>query len=186
MSAPTVWQYRVTNDKGRWLADVVLRSDGFFATVSDWGNYAFRWTHPGMPFRAFVAQLEGQVGYVCSKLARADWWDGEKTLKRIREHITTARREGDMTKEEAAKEWQVLADALGCWGSREARDRDDIDRGEFHTWYLNTDIADAHEFARYDYQPDVRAFCAEVMPRLAALLRAELTADGQATGEVAP
>lgn len=99
MSAPTVWQYRLRTPKGAWLADVILRSDGFFASVSGFGNYAFRWGSPGMPFREFMARLgdRDDHSYVCSKLGRQDWWDGTATLKAIREYICTARREGGWT-----------------------------------------------------------------------------------------
>lgn len=177
MKAPTVWQYRVTTEKGGWLADVVLRSDGFFAAVSGWGSYAFRWTHPGLPFREFVAQLEGQDSYVCSKLARRDWFDGAATLKGIREHILEYRRDGNMSKAEAAKEWDVLTDIVGSGIKRYARDAVEMDLYQYFQWHERTGLSDACEFSSYDYHPDVRGFCEQVMPRLAAVIRAELAAE---------
>ncbi|WP_163998649.1 hypothetical protein [Pyxidicoccus caerfyrddinensis] len=176
MSAPTVWQHRVRGEKGQWLADVVLRSDGFFAAVSGWGSYAFRWTHPGMPFRAFVAQLEGQDSYVCSKLDRRDWFDGEATLKSIRQHILEYRRDGNMSKAEAAKEWDILTDIVGGGVKAEARDAGELDLYQYFQWHDRTGLGDASEFGVYGYHPDLRGFCREVMPRLATLLRAELAA----------
>lgn len=177
MSAPAVWQYRVTGEKGGWLADVILRADGFFATVSDWGSYAYRWTHPGMPFREFVAGLaRPHDSYLCSKLERRDWFDGTQTLKNITGHICEYRRDGSMTKEEAAKEWDLLVDIIGDGLHVDLRN-EEMDLHQFHQWYSQTSIDAAHEFGRYDFRPDVRAFCAEVMPRLAALIRAELAAE---------
>ncbi|WP_426730191.1 hypothetical protein [Myxococcus faecalis] len=180
MSAPTVWQYRLRTSTGAWLADVILREDGFFATVSDWGNYAFRWTSPGMPFREFVARLASSPDYVSGKLESRDWYDGEGTLKRIREHILTSRREGSWTKEEAANEWRVLAESLDTRDGSVPRGAWDIDLEQFSRWYHATSIGDASGFARYDYPPDVRSFAREVMPALAVAIRAELAAEQQA------
>ena len=33
--------------KGAWLATIVIGDDGYFSTVSDYGNYAFYWSHAG-------------------------------------------------------------------------------------------------------------------------------------------
>ncbi|RKG68674.1 hypothetical protein D7V80_11800 [Corallococcus sp. CA054B] len=180
MAEPLVYQYRLRTEKGAWLADVILRSDGFFATVSDWGNYAFRWTAPGREFRAFVVQLAGQGDYVCSKLETRDWWDGARTLKRIREHILTYRRDGTYSKEKAAEAWQSLADALGCWSGRDAKDCDEIGIDQFAVWCHDTELEMPYEFASYDYPPDVRGFCENVMPALATAIREELLAAAQA------
>lgn len=173
----SIYEYRLRTDKGHWLADVILRSDGFFSTVSDWGNYAFRWTHPGMEFRAFVAQLEGQDDYVCSKLAKRDWWDGEQTLKNIKHRITSGRRDGWLTKARAEEEWGHLIDACATFWSEGLNGVREMDHLQFSRFYDKTSLDDAGELASYDYPPDVRGFCREVMPRLAAAIRAELTAE---------
>ncbi|WP_223643979.1 hypothetical protein [Corallococcus sp. EGB] len=177
MAEPLVYQYRLRTEKGAWLADVILRSDGFFATVSDWGSYAFRWTAAGGEFRAFVAQLERQDDYVCSKLESRDWWDGSRTLKRIREHVLTSRRDGTYSKEKAAEAWESLSDALGAWSRRDARDYDEIAIDQFSVWCTNTSVSAPYEFAAYDYPPDVRGFCENVMPALATAIRAQLQAE---------
>lgn len=171
------YEYRLTTAKGRWIADVILRSDGFFATVSDWGNYAFRWTHPGEEFRSFVAQLEGQHDYVCSKLARRDWYDGEQTLKNIKERITSGRRDGWLTKERAAKEWENLTDACATFFTDGMSGVREIDLVQFHRFYENTSLNDAGELASYDYPHDMRGFCREVMPVLAKAIREELATE---------
>ncbi|UAW08084.1 hypothetical protein Mx4_p85 [Myxococcus phage Mx4] len=146
-----------------------MRSDGYFSTVSDYGNYAYRWGSPGMEFRAFVANLEEDASYVCSKLGRSTWWDGAATVKGIREHILESRRCGGWTKERAATEWQALD------GSEE------MDVHEFHDWLGQTQIDAAYEFATYDYEPQLRAFCREVMPVLATAIREQLKAEAAAT-----
>ncbi|WP_426751753.1 hypothetical protein [Myxococcus sp. Y35] len=186
MAEPTVYQYRLRTPKGAWLADVILRSDGFFATVSDWGNYAFRWTSPGRPFREFVAGLETSPDYVCSKLEKRDWWDARATLKSIREHIIEYRRDGSYSKEEAKEAWESVVEALGCWSRREARSVDEMDIGQFMAWCAETKVEMPYEFGRYDYPPDVRSFAREVMPALATAIREQLKAEAApATGSEA-
>lgn len=173
----TVHQYRLRGERGQWVADVIMRSDGYFSTVSDYGNYAYWWGSPGMEFRRFVAQLERQTDYVCSKLSRrSDWYDASGTLKAIKQHILTYRREGSMTKSRAADEWATLRDVCGG-GS--LRDVHEIGLYEFHQWYERTKIGDAAEFARYDYRPEVRGFCERVMPLLAAAIREELAKESR-------
>ncbi|TQF14223.1 hypothetical protein FJV41_19840 [Myxococcus llanfairpwllgwyngyllgogerychwyrndrobwllllantysiliogogogochensis] len=184
----TVWQYRLLTPEGSWLADVILRSDGYFSTVSDYGNYAFRWTAPGMPFRDFVVRIGGRDdrSYVCSKLGTSDWWDGAATLKGIREHIIEYRRRWGWTKERAAEEWEKLGLALGYYDGRDARHEVEMEEYQFHDWLRETRIDDASEFASLDYEPQLRAFCREVMPALAAAIRAQLQAESaeQAAPEV--
>jgi hypothetical protein len=181
-----VYEYRLRNPRGAWVADVIMRSDGYFSTVSDYGNYAYWWGSPGGEFRAFVAQLERQSDYVCSKLARrAEWYDAEGTLKAIKQHILTYRREGSMTKERAAEEWDILVEVCGGFASRGMRDVSEMDQHQFHQWYERTQIGDAHEFMRYDYRPDVRGFCEHVMPLLATAIREELAKEQRTPAEVA-
>lgn len=177
-----IYEYKLRTETGRWLADIILRSDGFFAAVSDWGNYAYRWTHAGMEFRAFVAGLDRpHDDYLCSKLAKRDFYDGEATLKRIKERIAGLRRGGSWTAERAAKEWAVLKDACSTFFSADSMTGvREIDLLQFHRFYENTSLDDAGELACYDYPNDVRGFCREVMPALAKAIREEL-AQGEAT-----
>lgn len=165
MAEPTIYQYRLRTPTGTWLADVVMRSDGYFSTVSACGNFAYRWGSPGMEFRAFVAALTEDASYVCSKLGRATWWDASATMKGIREYILESRRKGGWTKEQAAEEWRTLGDG------------DELDSHEFSDWLGRTQIDDAYEFATRDYEPQLRAFCREVMPLLATAIREQLAAE---------
>lgn len=177
MAEPTVYQYQLRTPKGRWLAYVVMRSDGYFSAVSNCGGYAYRWGSPGMEFRAFVAGLDEDADYLCCKLGRATWWDGAATLKGIREYILESRRKSGWTKEQAAQEWQTLADALSPYNDSSPSEHDEMDVHQFHEWYGETKIDDAHEFATYDYEPQLRAFAREVMPVLAKAIREQFKAE---------
>ena len=44
-------------DENGWLGQVVLTSDGMFASVTDWGNFAFAWRSYGEDFRDFIISI---------------------------------------------------------------------------------------------------------------------------------
>lgn len=158
-------RYNLPSERGEGWAIIVLGSDGFFAAVSDFGNYAFRWGCPGVAdFRKFM--LDPEPSYMLSKLSRRDVWDGEATARGVRQHIIKMRREGDMDAARAREEFDLVKQHEGL-DSREA----------FALWYQETDIADAHEFAVVSYPGDAHAFVTKTLVRLAAVLRAELEAE---------
>lgn len=65
--AHTVWQYDFPSVNGEAWGTFILRSDGYFSAVTDFGNYAHRWYHHGRDdFREFV--LGVGPDYVVSKL----------------------------------------------------------------------------------------------------------------------
>jgi len=135
-----------------------------FAAVTDYGNYAFRWTAFGKEdFRLFVAGLAKSPYYLLEKVApNGEVFDQEKTIKRIKEHILEYRWDRSYTKEFAKREWGLFTD------------NDFSHEYEFYEWYMETSIADAGEFAMTSYPPNCMAFATKLIPRLAAVLRQEL------------
>lgn len=54
----TAKSYTLKTENGRWLGQVVLTSDGMFASVTDWGNLSYAWRHyGGGDFRKFILDL---------------------------------------------------------------------------------------------------------------------------------
>jgi hypothetical protein len=145
---------------------IVLGADGFFAAVTDYGNYAYRWCHTGEPdFRRFVLKIGGD--YLLGKISRDDEYDGEATAKGIRSLILERRRENLWGKEQAREEWDLVE---SC----------DVEHGGdfgFHAWYLETKIGDASEMRCDRYPNDASAFAEKTMPRLRELIRAEIAAE---------
>lgn len=70
--------YHLPNVNGEGYAYILLDLEkNMFATVSDWGNYACRWSAPGPDFRRFLARCDGDYvrGYLINgrvKLSRHD------------------------------------------------------------------------------------------------------------------
>ena len=59
--------YTLYGDCGEWLGQIVLTNDGFFGSVTDYGNLSYAWRSFGKEdFRSFIASLN--VEYFGSKL----------------------------------------------------------------------------------------------------------------------
>jgi len=62
----TAKSYTVYDDNGSWLGQIVLTSDGMFASVTDWGNLSYSWRAYSGDFREFICSLN--VGYFGTKM----------------------------------------------------------------------------------------------------------------------
>jgi hypothetical protein len=58
--------YTLRGENGEWLGQIVLTSDGMFASVTDYGNLSYTWRSFGKDFREFILSLN--VPYFGSKL----------------------------------------------------------------------------------------------------------------------
>jgi hypothetical protein len=58
--------YTLRGENGEWLGQIVLTSDGLFASVTDWGNLSYAWRHFGTDFRDFMLRIN--VDYFGDKL----------------------------------------------------------------------------------------------------------------------
>lgn len=164
-ACPVIWRYDLPNedDWGGW-ALLVLSADGFFAAVSDYGNYAFRWTNFGSrDFRLFITQVNPD--YVYSKLSHTmDVVDGAATASRIREEIESLTRSGALSQDDRLEELQLL---------EEFEESPSVD-----LWLSSTSLQEAWDLVETKPEPQCWAFCTRVLPRLQARLRDELASEG--------
>jgi hypothetical protein len=58
--------YTLKDENGRWLGQIVLTSDGMFASVTDYGNLSYAWRAFGTDFREFICGIN--VDYFAAKL----------------------------------------------------------------------------------------------------------------------
>ncbi len=59
--------YTLREENGQWLGQIVLTSDGMFASVTDYGNLSYSWRSTGEDdFRKFITQLN--TGYFGTKM----------------------------------------------------------------------------------------------------------------------
>jgi hypothetical protein len=155
--------YRGEGSFGAGWAIFVLGSDGFFAAVSDYGNYAFRWTAMGCDWRSFFARCDRSPDYYMSKLGQgATEYDGERTLANVKRRILSLRRDRSIDAERAREEWDLLENHSDLFA-----------REDYAFWWQETTLDDVHELAVYDYPPMLRAFCEKALPHLATMLKTE-------------
>ncbi len=59
--------YLLFDDKGNWLAQIVLTEDGMFSSVTDYGNLSHAWRSTGADdFRKFICSLS--IDYFAGKM----------------------------------------------------------------------------------------------------------------------
>lgn len=59
MSNVTAKSYTLRKENGCWLGQIVITSDGMFASVTDYGNLSFAWRSTGEEdFRQFLLRLD--------------------------------------------------------------------------------------------------------------------------------
>lgn len=174
--------YRLDSVKGEGWAHIVVSSTGYFSAVSDFGNYAFFWSHHGCKdFRQFIYNAHKSWDYFASKLSygpggKHKEYDGTATYQLIKEHILESRRHrggGRWTKEKARWEWDLLHDDAesveteGCWDH----------------WMRNTTISDAWEYRCERWPGGLERFCKETLKRLTEEhLHKELVTEGLLDG----
>lgn len=172
MSDVKLWRYYLPSINGEGWAEIVLGSNGFFAAVSDFGDYAFAWRHHGYKdFREFIVRISDDWGYAASKISRADAYQSNETLRAVKDDILRLRRGRSISKYQARDAWdEIDSDFERLYSAY-----------DFSRWCQDGDgsslIGDASELATYDYPASARAFCQKTLPRLAEAIRAELAAE---------
>ena len=67
MDEVTAKSYTLRTESGQWLGQIVLTSNGMYASVTDWGNYSFSWrSFGGQTFQEFLIGLD--EGYFANKM----------------------------------------------------------------------------------------------------------------------
>ena len=162
-------RYDILNREVMSWAIIVIGSDGLLAICSDYGNYAHKWPTQGWgegDFREFLLTIDVWY-YLSSKLSTCSHYDGEATVRRIREDILQGRRSGCYDREFARSEW----DLFESW-------REDLQSViGFHNWYMETRIDCAGELAEHTYDPRLTGLWQHIWPSFCALLRTELAAE---------
>jgi hypothetical protein len=158
--------YKLPSIKGEGWAHISLNTDtGFFATVSDWGNYSYIWDAPGGEFRHFLLDLRPDYLYGKLMMGRPDSkvFDGAKTVENVRLAIE----EKNAEEEGHWPHYREELEALSAIGR-------DPEKSEFEGWESETRLTDVWEYAVYVPAPDCMGFCTKVWPRFVELLKKEL------------
>ncbi len=160
-----LWRYYLPEGPGEEWAEIVLTSTGMFSATSDWGNYAYAWRSFGECFRSFLAEDRPHFDYFVGCLGGSAEYDADATYAAAHALIAGCRETHGR-----------------AFVAEELRTLDQCSRLEtaiwFGVWLAKTEMQEAHSAARFSHHPRVIRFCNRIMPRLAAVLRAELEAEG--------
>lgn len=175
MSDVKLYRYVLPSVKGEGWAVVVMGSDGYFSTVSDYGNYAYWWSHHGMDdFRKFVVRCHGD--YVRSKLDCSTVLDLERTERALKHAICEARRSAP------GVERKRPGRGLDKWEAREAWDRagsvsNELELNDWFNEYARY-LDDYYDLVYYKPAPQITNFVEKLLPRLQTMIQEELFKEG--------
>ncbi len=146
-----------SDNLGGW-AIIFIDQQGTFSTVSDYGSYGYIWTHPGMPFRQFLQQIEAH--YLMGKLAGGKReYQGERTVAKIRQYLADVGTSPPILDQEL----ELLQ-----------RHNDLCHEHDYLFWCEDTslDVAGEEDLrAVYDYPIQLQQFCQKVWPKFVAKLK---------------
>lgn len=160
-----VWQYDLPPVKGEGWATIILREDGYFSTVSDYGNYAFRWTSIGSKdFREFLLNSDKDWYYFAKKLKSDTHTDSKASIKSLLQELLSRRRRQEISKESTRSVFEVIRQYDGDWeGLIRSQDND-----------LMREFPEPWDYTVKSLDSDVVGFCQIILPRLNVILRKEL------------
>jgi hypothetical protein len=159
--------YKLPSVNGEGWAHIAINTEtGFFATVSDWGNFSYIWTAPRCEFRKFLTEIRADYLYGKLMMGRpySRVFDGRKTVENIRERLLRKNNKETPPGWAFYEEELELLLALG----------EDPGKSELEVWESQTRLLDVWEHAVYSTEPQCTSFCEKVWPRFCEVLRAEL------------
>ena len=157
-------------DISEWAVVVIDTDRGFFATVSDRGNYAYLWSDVGVrDFRQFLIGCDAD--YLFNKLmhGRPDRkvFDGDATKLAIRDRLVEYNE--SYKERHRGAEWPRLQEE-DC--NRSNRSFDSV--SDFEAWESTTTIEEPWQLACYAPEPQCTAFCTIIFPRFKKMLAEEI------------
>lgn len=165
----TFRRYNIPSINGEGWAVVVLDlKDGYFSTVSDWGNYSYMWTNigTGLDFRQFLCSTAPESFWGKITQGREAWvWNIEATQKAMQltlDAMLVAGKIGTETMEEA----RDLLSSVEDWSSLESWTSD-----------LELDYQDWVDAPVFKREEQSWSFVEKVLPRLRVLMQEEMAAE---------
>lgn len=100
-------RYNIPSRHLEGWAIVVIDTDGYFSTVSDYGNYAYRWGAMGVDdLRKFLVSCDGE--YMLGKISPGHEFDPTATERALREIVVRDRR-----RRATATRWRTSRNVTG-------------------------------------------------------------------------
>jgi hypothetical protein len=95
------WQALGVDRQPREIGEIMIHSS--------YGSWAYQWGHLGEPFKKWLTEAD-DPSYIAGKLlgSKAKVFDGEKTVKRLRQSLLEHRMMGDINKGDARAIWDWI------------------------------------------------------------------------------
>ncbi|WP_101048891.1 hypothetical protein [Macromonas nakdongensis] len=95
------WQAIDVDQRPREIGEILIHSS--------YGSWAYRWSHLGKPFKGWLAEAD-DPSYIAGKFlgSEAYVFDGEKTVRQLRQSLLEHRKTGDITKGDARAIWDWI------------------------------------------------------------------------------
>lgn len=92
------WQATGNDNQPREIGEILIHSS--------YGTWAYQWGHLGEPFKKWLTEADDRV-YIAQKFlgSNAFVFDGEKTVRHLRERVIENRKCGDLDKDAARLIW---------------------------------------------------------------------------------
>jgi hypothetical protein len=95
------WQAKGVDDRPREIGEILI--------YSSFGSWAYQWCHLGEPFKPWLAGGI-EMHYIAEKFlgSKAYVFNGERTVRDLRQSLLEHRRTGDITKADARAIWDFI------------------------------------------------------------------------------
>jgi hypothetical protein len=165
----TFRRYNIPSINGEGWAVVVLDlKDGYFSTVSDWGNYSYMWTNigTGLDFRQFLCSTAPESFWGKITQGREAWvWNIEATQKAMQLALDGMLVAGEVSTEVMGEARDLLS-SVEDWSSLESWTSD-----------LELDYQDWVDAPVFKREEQSWSFVEKVLPRLRVLMQEEMAAE---------
>lgn len=171
-----VWQYTIPSaGLGEGWAYIIIREDGFFSTVSDYGNYAYLWSSTGCDdVRKFFLRSARDWDYFARKLCPKEELDIEATVKNLREGVKELMKDGSREEFEARQVKHLIDDLEG----------DDDWEGFVREGLVVRFFETPWEYTVRRLNRDVEAYAKKIFPKLVKLIQKELDVEAVSKKDV--
>lgn len=168
----TCERYDIRWGQGGWATITIDENGGLFNAQSDYGSYAYAWPcHGRKSFKHYIVlDLVRDESDFLGKVAREDYFDGNKAIEQWLSEVIKIRKERDCTKEQARDAWDFINDLDTSLSPDllqeriyESREIGEICKEPWYVFEINL-----------EYSPMARVFARKVMPIFAAILKNEI------------
>jgi hypothetical protein len=152
-----------------WAKIIIDENSWMFSCISDTGNFSYRWpSESHRVFKKFLTQID--MGYLMRKIEpRANKFDYEETISRLKKWLFQDRREGTISKETARGDYEALLDF-------EYENSPDLLMNHLteNTKLFSEDYSYTADHFQYNHTPEAITFTEVVFPLLQEVLKIEI------------